>query len=232
MKNNKKILIIIGFCLLIIACVSVSYALLVGFDITGGENKINTGSITFTYSEQSNELNIVSNEIINDDDGKLLNDYFSFNIASKASGNIDVGYYIYFTPVAVEKEQLNMSAIKLYLSSVQNENDAINTETEVVVPTLLSNLIPFTFEANGNNARYDATSNNYLIYSTSFNFNNNETTQTHYYRLRLWLDSGYTFSTNVVNENNEHTVTIEEKEYKLKVNVLGIDGKPNTITKA
>ena len=231
MKNNKKLLIIVGFCLLIIAVVNISYALLTGFDATSEINTINTGSITFSYNEQDTELNVVSNESISDEDGKLLNDYFSFNIASKATGTIDVGYYIYFTPVAVSGEQLDTSAIKMYLSSVTNESDAISSESQVVGPILLSDCIPFTYDGAGTNVRYDANSSNYLIYSSAFNFVNNDATVTRYYRLRLWIDSAYTFSATITNNNSQHTVTINEQEYKLKVNVLGVDGKPVTITK-
>lgn len=227
MNNNKKnILLIIGILLLLTGIIAITYAATT-YTTGGNQNKISTGYITFTYNEQGNELKITNSNSISDDDGKILNDYFAFSVASKATGTVDIGYYIYLTPIEVEGEKLDNSMIKIYLSTVENEDDAILDEQTIMNPTTIANLPQF----NNETFTYDATSQNYLIYSSVFNIVNNENTITHYYRLRMWLDENANpqYSTN--DAGNSQTATILDGEYKLKINVIGVNGAPKAIVK-
>ena len=122
-----------------------------------------------------------------------------------------------------------MDDVKLYLSKVTSENTAIVNETQVVTPTKLSGFTPF----DTTTFKYASGSSNYLIKSDVFEFVNatTATTQTRYYRLRLWLNDTYTPEMTTVTNGNSHTATIVKKQYKLKINVIGANGDPITITK-
>ena len=228
MKNNKKLLLIVGICLLVIAFAGVAYALLIGFDIFSGPNTIDTGTVMFSYNEPTDEISFNYNQAISDEDGKVLNDYFDFNVSANATGTVDVGYYIYFTPVEVTGNQIQDDEIKMYLSSVDSQDALISEEEEVVAPTYLSDLYTIILDNDGN-IQYDNIVGdhvkNYLIHSSVFNFNNTNNTITHYYRLRMWAESNIT----ITDDEFNHTASAIEREYKFKVNVLGFDGEPNDI---
>lgn len=227
MHNNKKnILLIVGILTLLTGIIAITYAAST-YIKESKENKISTGYITFTYDEKGNELKITNGKGISDDNGKILNDYFDFSISSKATGTVDVGYYIYLIPTSVNGAQLDNSAVKVYLSSVINEDDPIANEQARINPTKISDLVPFNTET----LTYDENAQNYLIYSSLFNFANNDTTTTHYYRLRIWLDENYKPQYSTTNNGNSQTATLEDGEYKLKINIISTGGKPKTIVK-
>ena len=219
--NKKTILLIIAILFLLVIIGSTSYA--VGNWLFNGTNQtIATGKIEFVYGE-SNVLNIISDSTMDDSDGKLLNEYFAFDVSTKASGKITIGYYIYFTPNG--SNTLDSDAVKLYLSKVNNSSDAIISETEIVSPTILSNFLPFSISTKS----YDISSNKYFIYNNNFVFTGSNTQQTHYYRLRLWIDSNYNMTPTETNQDGSHSISTPAQSFKMTVSVYGHNGSSSAI---
>ena len=80
--------------LLIIAIIGVSYA---AFRFTGEGQRVNTittGSITMTYTETDNVINLEGALPTTDRTGKTLSDYFEFTVSSSISGDVNINYEI------------------------------------------------------------------------------------------------------------------------------------------
>lgn len=188
---------------------------------TGKENSITTGKINFSYIENENALTVTNTDSLTDSEGKKQSDYFEFSIKASATGIVDVSYYIYLTKDTSSTAPDN--AIKVYLSKVNTDG----TEQEVVT-SLMSNLtkiIPDTLSKS-------TTSNDFLLHSNYFSFNNNSATQTLNFRFRMWADKTY-FDSNqgtITEGNGSHSITTNSKSYKVTINVKGTDGKPITIS--
>ena len=188
---------------------------------TGKENSITTGKINFSYIENENALTVTNTDSLTDSEGKKQSDYFEFSIKASATGIVDVSYYIYLKKDASSTASDN--AIKVYLSKVNTDG----TEQEVVT-ILMSNLT----KINPDTLSKSTTSNDFLLHSNYFSFNNNSATQTLNFRFRMWADKTY-FDNNqgTINEGNgSHSITTNSKRYKVTINVKGTDGKPITIS--
>ncbi len=228
-KENK--IYIISIITLIVIVVGVSYAFY-QINILGSSNQINTGTILLNYIEDSNNLLIDEISSIEDNNAKIDNQYFSFNVSASATGTITLGYYIYITVDSTNNTVPN-SGIKTYLSTVTDPSNTIENETQVVAPTLISNLVPVNI--NVNSLSYNASSNNIQLYTSSFVFTENNTIQNHYYRLRIWVDKTYYdeniyVQTGTGTNDTIHQVTTSSAYYKLTVNVIGFDGAVTPIT--
>lgn len=214
MKNNKKTILILLISIILLALlvlIGFTYAKIIPMVENTGSS-INTGNITFTYTESSNELSIDGEDSKTDEEGKTSSDYFSFSVSANSSGTASVGYYIYFT---LDNNTLPTSAVKLLLSEVNNVNDTIENEISIVSPLLLSSLQPFDINA----LQPVTSSNSYLIYSDLFRLNNQ--LQTHNYRLRLWIDENYNINNdiNTTNIENGKHISLEGQQFKIKLNV-------------
>lgn len=188
---------------------------------TGKENSITTGKINFSYIENENALTVTNTDSLTDSEGKKQSDYFEFSIKASATGIVDVSYYIYLKKDASSTASDN--AIKVYLSKVNTDG----TEQEVVT-SLMSNLT----KINPDTLSKSTTSNDFLLHSNYFSFNNNSATQTLNFRFRMWADKTY-FDNNqgTINEGNgSHSITTNSNSYKVTINVKGTDGKPITIS--
>lgn len=206
----KKGLIVTSIIVMISAIVIVGYSLAkITLSDESGENKIQTGSITVTYEEISNSISLISQSGTADETAKTSNNYFAFSIKGSATGKITLDYYIYITPDS--NNTLEDTSVKLYLTSVENINDAIDTETELENIKYISEFPQFDVSKY----QTDSTSNDRLIHSNTFSFNNDNTTQTRNYRLRVWLDENY--ETQATNDNG--TYTVDTKTYTFKINV-------------
>lgn len=188
---------------------------------TGKENSITTGKINFSYIENENALTVTNTDSLTDSEGKKQSDYFDFSIKASATGIVDVSYYIYLKKDASSTAPDN--AIKVYLSKVNTDG----TEQEVVT-SLMSNLT----KINPDTLSKSTTSNDFLLHSNYFSFNNNSATQTLNFRFRMWADKTY-FDNNqgtITEGNGSHSITTKSKSYKVTINVKGTDGKPITIS--
>lgn len=231
-RNNYKLKTVFFVTMalgLLLIIVGVTFAI-VQQTLFGEQNTISTGAITMNYIEDVTSLSVDNPLAVSDNDAKIGEDYFSFTIESSATGSIIIGYYIYFT--ISDSSTLDNNAVKVYLSSVSNPTATIANEIEKVAPTLVSNLVPF----NVTDLTYDSTSKNRILYTNYFNFNYDNTPRNHYYRFRMWIDETYfnnnqsTLITNSGENDTIHQTTTVKTFFKLKINVIGINGEPKAIT--
>lgn len=191
--NFKYIVIlIILIIVLIVLILGVSFAAIF-YSKTGEEiNKVTTGTMTMSYSENTNGINLENAYPMSDDIGKTLNDenqYFDFTVSATLGGNVIINYAI--TATKESDSTLPDSSIKVYLT------DKDNNEQQVLAPTKISDLTVT------NNHVSSAPDGQYLLASGNFS-----KTISHNYRLRMWISDDY-------------VVPDEIMTYKLRVNVYG-----------
>lgn len=195
-KNDSKEILfsIIGIVILVILVIGVSFAAFT-FSQTGEKtNAITTGTISMTYSEPENGINLVNALPITDVQGKTLsgtNNVFDFTVSSTISGNnpVTVSYAI---TAASSNSTVDNSAIKVYLTNMDN-----NADSEILAPTKISALSTTT----GREA-YNAPSGEFILLNGTMN-----SSSSHKYRLRMWVADDYTDTSG--------------GSYTLKVNVYG-----------
>ena len=186
-------LIIFGIIILILAVIGVSYAAIF-YSKTGEKvNRVTTGTITMSYSENTNGINLTDAIPMTDEVGKSLNDenqYFDFTVSATMGGNVIINYII--TAVKDDGSTLPDSAVKVYLTNINSGN-----ETQVLAPTKLSDLQVTSLNKEG------APDGQFVLYNGNFN-----KTEARNYRLRMWVASDY-------------VLPLESQTYKLRVNVYG-----------
>ena len=186
-------LIIFGIIILILAVIGVSYAAIF-YSKTGEKvNRVTTSTITMSYSENTNGINLTDAIPMTDEVGKSLNDenqYFDFTVSATMGGNVIINYII--TAVKDDGSTLPDSAVKVYLTNINSGN-----ETQVLAPTKLSDLQVTSLNKEG------APDGQFVLYNGNFN-----KTEARNYRLRMWVASDY------VLPNISQT-------YKLRINVYG-----------
>ena len=190
-KSNSIFLTIIGVLILILAVIGVSYAA-VFYSKTGERvNNITTGTITMSYSENTNGINLTDAYPLADSVGKKLsqaNQFFDFTVSANLGGNVAINYIV--TATKETDSTLPDSAVKVYLSDLNKE------EAEVLAPTKISNL-------HLTNNSLGGPDNQFILTTDTFT-----EAGTHRYRLRMWLADDY-------------AITNDIKTYKLRVNVYG-----------
>ena len=196
-NNNSKqmILSILGVVILVVAVVGVSFAAF-SYSKTGEKvNTITTGTITMSYSEDTNGINLSNALPMSDDQGKALsgsNNVFDFTVTAtiNGSGNTTINYDV--TATKESDSTLDDSAVKVYLTSIDNSAD-----TQVLAPTKVSALTK-----TGSSEASGAPNGQYKLTTGTFT-----STTTRKYRLRMWVSDDYTDPTG--------------GSYTLKVNVYG-----------
>ena len=187
--KKKKVLLVIVSVLLITLISFGTYALW-NSELLTDNNSISSGQIRMSYTE-SNEMTMDNALPIKDEEGKLLTNYFDFQILSyiktKTNDNTEkkLTYNIVLEPISVETP-LNDNEIKVYLTMVEN-----GKETIVVQPTTIDQL------------------SNYVLNSQDEVFSNNKAEVVTSYRLRAWIDSKV--DTNKLSE--------KKYSYKFRINV-------------
>ena len=195
-KNNDSkntVLLVICVIVLFLLVVGVSYAAVFYSKIGDKINTVTTGSITMSYSEKTNGINITNAQPTDDEVGKVLNqanEYFDFTVSATLTGNIIINYSI--TATKDTGSSLPDEAIKVYLTELNNLN-----EQEVLLPTKISKLSLTSKDISG------APDGEYLLYNGNFS-----SSLSHNYRLRMWVA-------------NDYVVSEEIQTYKLRVNVYG-----------
>lgn len=194
--NNKKKRILILLALMLFNLALVSFGTYAFWDIAGdsitGNNSISTGQIKMSYTE-SNEIKMENAIPLPDDAGKILSDYFDFQVLSyiktKESDNKKrmLNYNIILEPINVNNP-LHDNEIKVYLTKIEN-----GVEKVVVQPITIDKL------------------NNYILKSEQETFSNNKDRVLTSYRLRAWIDE----------DVNTDKVTGKSYSYKFRVNING-----------
>ena len=193
--NNSKSIILIIVCviILILAVIGVSYAAVFYSKVGEKVNRVTTGTMTMSYSETTNGINLTNAYPMTDEVGRSLNEenqYFDFTVNASMGGNVIINYVITATKEA--DSTLPDNAVKVYLTSMNNGN-----ESQVLEPTKISDLQVTSLNREG------APDGQFILLNSNFS-----KSESHNYRLRMWVASDYVLS------NVGHT-------YKLRVNVYG-----------
>ena len=99
LKKQKTIITIIIVILLSVLILGISYAFFTAVIHSNSENKITTGVINFSYTENENAINLQNASSMTDEEGIANENYFGFNLNVTATGTIKLYYYIYFTVI-------------------------------------------------------------------------------------------------------------------------------------
>ncbi len=201
MVKAKKELVIIGLMILmIIAIIGVSYAAF-NYSKTGNTvNSITTGSITMTYTERDNVINIEGALPTTDSTGMVrLNkgEYFDFTVSSEIVGDVNINYEISAKDITTSDRKIDGSNIKLYLTRITEDG----TEEELMTPET------YNEEASANNYT-GRPSGEMSLYTSSMN-----SSESNNYRLRMWVDEDY----NPQGDGGN-------LEFSVQINVYGLDG--------
>ena len=193
-NNSKQVLLsVLGVAILVVAVVGVSFAAF-SYSKTGEKvNTITTGTITMSYSETTNGINLTNALPMSDGVGKALSEeeqYFDFTVSANITGTTTINYAI--TASKEEESTLPDTAVKVYLTDMDVEADS-----QILAPTKVSALQKTTSDVSG------APNDQYKLTSGTFN-----TTTTKKYRLRMWVADDY-------------SSLGTSGTYKLRVNVYG-----------
>lgn len=207
MNNNnssKQILLsVLGVAILVVAVVGISFAAFSYSQAGNVSNTITTGTITMTYTEPTNGINLTNALPITDTAGKALsgdNNTFDFSVGATIAGDTNINYVI--SAVKDSTSDLPDTGVKVYLTATNGEK-----ETAVFEPKLVSQLDK---TADGNAA--GAPAKQYILKTGNYT-----ATGTDNYRLRMWVDSNYGQHT----DGNNTTEFAAPHKYILKVNVYG-----------
>ena len=191
-NSSKQVLVsILGVAILIVAVVGISFAAF-SYSKTGTvANTITTGTITMSYSEPTNGINLTDALPISDTAGKALtgtNNVFDFTVATTVKGTATISYAI--TAVKGDGCTVADAGVKVYLT---DQEDA-----EILAPTKVTALTTTTAD----NAA-GAPTGQYVLKTGTYS-----ATKTEEYRLRMWVADDY-------------TAPSTQQKYVLKVNVYG-----------
>lgn len=183
-NKNKKIkeLIIttLSVLILIVAVFGISYSIWAQTFMGTKENSINTGYISFSYTESDTNVIEIHNAIpISDENGAILTgnkNMFDFTVSAKFAGASSINYEIFASPIV---QTLDAKYLKVYLTD-QNDNPVPGFDG--VVPTYDS-LEDSTIEGAK------------TIYKSSLT----ESDKVIKYRLRVWVSSDYNLPDTVKN---------------------------------
>ena len=193
-NNSKQVLLsVLGVAILVVAVVGVSFAAFTYSKAGEKVNTITTGTITMSYSEDTNGINLKDALPMTDEQGKALageNNVFEFTVSANITGTTTINYAV--TATKEPDSTLDDTAVKVYLTDITSGGDA-----EVLAPTKVSGLGKTASDVSG------APNDQYKLTSGTFN-----TTASKKYRLRMWVADDYS------------TLTTSGT-YKLRVNVYG-----------
>ena len=204
MKNKKKQIIItlMAIIILIVITVGVTYAFFNYAKEGTTDNTIQTGSITFLYTEVSGVgkgISLTEAYPVTDSIGKVQvgeGKIFDFKVTSNISMNSNIGYQV--TARKKTGSTLANSAVKVYLTEVNG------TEQEL----LLSKYSELSQTDKVDISKYDER----ILYEATVPANTSNYEKN--FRLRMWVDENTVFTDGSMND----------KTFTLTVNVYA-DGK-------
>ncbi len=176
MKKKENIFIGVLLLIMVIAVVGASYAAF-NYSKEGTKlNSITTGSITMSYTEDTNGLSLSGALPTTDKTGMVRltpGEYFDFTVSSKIVGDVNINYEI-----SAKKEDGNTidgKYIKLYLTKIKEDGK----EEGVMAPSTYS-------EKTSSNEYTGRPANEMSLYTSSMNSG-----ETNKYRLRMYVDESY-----------------------------------------
>ena len=194
-KNSKKIwLIIVLIFMLLIITIGVSYAVFVYSKAGMRRNIISTGTLIFTYSENSNGILLNNAMPTSDEIGKVSsndngnNGFFDFSVSYSSPKLRTMNYEIY--TCEDEKNTLDPRYVRVYLTD-QNNVPIAGYEK------------PVTFYELATSQTDNACKRLYYGTFQESGFRN--------FRLRIWL-------------SDQYEVTELAKSFKIKVNTSAVEG--------
>ncbi len=194
--NSKQVLLsVLGVAILVVAVVGVSFAAFTYSQGGATVNTITTGTISMSYSEDTNGITLTNALPMADSTGMVLSgtdEYFDFTVTATVSGNGSTNINYAITATTVEGTTLTDDYVKVYLT-----NMASNADTQILAPTKISLLNKTSNDASG------APDGQYILETGTFTGN-----ATNQYRLRMWVSDDYS----AVNTSETYT---------LRVNVYG-----------
>ena len=171
-KKRELIISIIGVFLLFIIVIGISYAVWSRTFLGTKENSINTGYVSFSYTESDTNVIEIHNAVpISDENGKVLSgdkEMFDFSVSANFAGVSSIDYEIYATPII---QTIDSEYVKVYLT---DQNDNAIGEYGESVPTY--NLLEDS-SIEGSKTIYKST-----LTSSG---------QVENYRLRVWVASNF-----------------------------------------
>lgn len=197
-SNSKQILLsVLGVAILIVAVVGISFAAFTYSKAGETENTISTGTVTMSYTESENGINITNAIPLTEAEGKVLTgdgNIFDFTVDATITGTTNIDYEV----VAVKDSNSTIldKDIRLYLESSTDGT----TYTQAFAPAAFT---PSTAVSS-----LGAPVGTMQLAQGTFTGTGSSTTSTMYYRLRMWVDSNY-------------AVDGTQREYKVTVNVYG-----------
>ncbi len=162
------------------------------------ENTITTGTISFTYTEDTNGIEIIEAMPITDAAGKMLqasnsslgvvNGYFDFTVEGNIVGSGSINYDIFIKEDA--SNTLSSEHIKVYLTNPTTEEAYAGYTSDLPVVSELSDTVD-----DINVAAKSLYSGSMLPGSSTVKF-----------RLRIWLDENY--NDNILGQTYQLTVGV------------------------
>ena len=201
-NNSKQVLLsVLGVAILVVAVVGVSFAAFT-FSQTGNvENTITTGTISMTYTEPENGINLTNAMPMTDDSGKVLaadNEKFDFTVSADISDG-GAGTVINYALAATTEPGATLTDqyVKVYLT---DQEDAPIGDYATAAKTVGS-----LEDGTGASDAAGVPEGQKVLYRGTYN-----ATTTSTYRLRMWVSEDYPIDTASGSET-----------YTLRVNVYG-----------
>ena len=161
---------------MVIAVVGASYAAF-NYSKEGTKlNSITTGSITMSYTEDTNGLSLSGALPTTDKTGMVRltpGEYFDFTVSSKIVGDVNINYEI--SAKREEGNTIDGKYIKLYLTKIKEDGK----EEGVMAPSTYN-------EKTSSNEYTGRPANEMSLYTSSMN-----SSETNKYRLRMYVDESY-----------------------------------------
>ncbi len=186
---------------MIVAVVGISFAAFTYTKEGDTTNTISTGTVTMTYTEGQNGIEIQNAIPMSEEDGKQLTgdkNVFDFTVSATITGKTTIDYEV----VAKKGEGCTIEDkdIRLYLEESDNQGTDYHQVFE-----------PKKFTGSESESELGAEEGTMQLVTGSFtnsNENGDQVILTKYYRLKMWVDKDYVLSD-------------VSKTYKVTVNVYG-----------
>ena len=207
--KKQNIIMVVGFVLLFVMVIGVSYAAY-KFSATGTkENVISTGTISMSYSQNSfidlkhTYPKTDTYAIATKEDKSSM----EFSVSMETSGTKQINYALAITNIE-EGTTLKSDKVKIYLEKEGKVVNNFETNKGKTIDSFKNKYVEGLIDS-------------YAIYQDILTTSN----KVHHYTLTSWIDESYILP--IKNETN-NTKQTNEETYKFKVKVVGVDS-PITI---
>lgn len=188
-RDNRKreiVLSLVGVLLLIALVFVTSYAAFTYLKVGTKENTITTGTVSFSYNESENGIELINAQPLSDAAGKVLvakdlasgiaQGYFDFTVTGSNTTTAPITYEVYAT--LDDGSTLDPNYVKVYLTDGKVSETPVTGYQGSVVP-VYSSLPTATSLSTGKR-----------LYTETFSTNNYSKS----FRLRIWVADTYTLN--------------------------------------